>query len=111
MESQNSHWSKIELEIYILLLCANTDAVETEEELNAIKEKFDQSTFDNVYREFKNDSEEEGLKKIESNIGFHEYSFKELCEIRSDMKKVFYSDKKYNLAEQNMERILNRILY
>lgn len=111
MASQTDQWTKKELEIYILLLCANADSVQTEEEIKTIKQKYDEATFENIYREFLNDSEEEALQKIEDNICYHEYSFKELSGIRNEMKRIFYSDNKYSLPEQNLERVLNRILY
>ena len=111
MESQTRQWTKDELEIYILLLCANADSVITQEEVDSIGAKFNSATFDKIYEEFKDDSEDDGLKKIEHNICHHEYSHKELSEIRSDMKTIFYADNRYSLMERNMERILNRILY
>ena len=111
MESQTSHWTKTELEIYILLLCANADSVETEEEIEIIRSKFDAETFERIYEEFSNDTEDEGLNKIEQDICRHEYSHKELLDIKLEMKNVFYTDKRYSLMEHNMERILDKILY
>ena len=111
MKNQKNDWTKKELEIYILLLCANADSVQTKEEIDLIRSKFDSKTFETIYNEFSNDTEDEGFHKIEENIRFHEYSHKELSEIRSEMKSVFYSDNKYSQTERNMERVLNKILY
>lgn len=111
MESQTRQWTKDELEIYILLLCANADSVITEEEMEAIRSKFNPATFENIYKEFQHDSEDEGLKKIENNICYHEYSHKELSEMKVEMQNIFHADNRYSLMEHNMERILNRILY
>lgn len=106
MKSQNNHWTKTELEIYILLLCAGADSVETKEEVDLIRSRFDTKTFESIHHEFKKDTEDEGLNKIEENIRFHEYSHKELSEIWSEMKKVFYSDKRYGTcsAQDNLLR-------
>lgn len=111
MKNQNNNWTKTDLEIYILLLCANADAIETKEEIDLIKSNFDAETFERIYNEFSKHTEEESFHKIEENIRYHEYSHKELSEIRSEMKKVFYSDKRYNQMERNMERVLHRIIY
>jgi hypothetical protein len=111
MEDQTHHWNKAELEIYILLLCANADLVQTREELQLIKERYDEATFQKMYREFSKDSEEESFRKIEMNISYHELSHKEINDIREQMKKVFSSDQKYSLMEHNMGRILNNMLY
>lgn len=111
MKNDKISWSKPELEIYVLLLCANADAKQSEEEINLIRSTVNQECFDRIYDEFSGDSEEESLKKIESCVACHEYSHKELSEIQQRMKKVFLTDKRYGMMERNMERILNRILY
>ncbi len=111
MKNDKIFWSKPELEIYVLLLCANADAKQSEEEINLIRSTVNQECFDRIYDEFSGDSEEESLKKIESCVACHEYSHKELSEIQQRMKKVFLTDKRYGMMERNMERILNRILY
>lgn len=56
MNSSTRILSKTELQIYILLMCANADSSETEEELNLIKSKVDSETYDAIYREFNSDS-------------------------------------------------------
>lgn len=111
MKNDKISWAKHELEIYVLLLCANADATQSEEEINLIRSTVNPECFDRIYEEFSGDTEEESLKKIEACVACHEYSHKELSEIRQRMKDVFFTDKRYGMMERNMERILNRILY
>lgn len=111
MKNDKISWAKHELEIYVLLLCANADATQSEEEINLIRSTVNQECFDRIYEEFSGDSEEESLEKIEACVACHEYSHKELSEIRQRMKKVFFADQKYGLMERNLERILKRIIY
>lgn len=111
MEIPVTRWSKAELQVYILLLCANADADLQEQELNVIRSKVDADCFERIYEEFLKDSEEVSFSKLERNIALHEYSWRELNQLKLDMKAVFASDRKYMMLEQNMERILNNMLY
>lgn len=111
MNSQQEHWTKAELQIYILLLCANADSVETEEEIALIRSKTDKATFEKMYQEFSGDSEEDSLEKIQDNLALHEYSHKEIAELRREMFEVFFSDKKFSMMENTLDKILDNILY
>ncbi len=111
MKSESTHWNKTELQIYILLLCANADSKMTDEEIKLIKSKTDKETFDKMYAEFQDDSEEESLEKIQDNLVNHEYSHKELADLRKEMFEVFFSDKKFSLMENTLDKILDNILY
>lgn len=111
MNKQQEHWTKAELQIYILLLCANADSNETDEEIELIKSKTDLQTFDKMYSEFSGDTEEESLEKIQDNLAVHEYSHREITELRREMFEVFFSDKKFSMMENTLDKILDNILY
>lgn len=111
MKPQKNTWSKIELQVYILLLCANADGDESEKELEMIKSKTDQETFDKIYQEFSNDTEEERLDKIDTAIHLHEYSIREISDFKREMYEIFFSDCNFGLMERNLDRILDNIIY
>ena len=111
MTSNNSSWNKDEFKIYLLLLCAHADSEESKEEIAFIKSKTKMETFDKVYKEFKNDTQDQGLDKIEENIHAHQYSHLELTELKKEMNEVFFSDKKIILKEEVLSKILDNILY
>lgn len=104
-------WTKTELQIYILLLCANADSVETEEEINLIKSKVDEETFNNIHEEFSADSEEDRFEKIDDNIHSHEYTNMELAQLRKEMYEVFFSDCEFKMMERNLDKIMDNMLY
>ena len=111
MDNQQRHWTKAELQIYILMLCANADSKVTEEEIELIKSKTDKETFDKMKAEFYGDTEEESLEKIQDNLVMHEYSHKELSNLRREMFEIFFSDKKFSMMENTLDKILDNILY
>ena len=111
MESKTNPWSKEELHVYILLLCANADAEETQKERDMIQSKVDAATFEKIYQEFKQDSEEQRLDKIDDAVQLFEFSPKELNDLKREMYEIFFSDCDFNLMERNLDRILDNILY
>ena len=111
MASSQNHWTKEELYTYILLLCANADSKESSEELDLIKSKSNSETFEKIYKEFSGDTEDEALEKIDENIHFHDFSSQELSQMKADMRAVFMSDKKYSMLEENLDNILDNIIY
>lgn len=111
MKSSTNPWNKEQLQTYILLLCANADSDETQKELDMIKSKVDSSTFEKIYQEFKHDTEEQRLEKIDNTIQLLEYSPRELSDLKREMYEIFFSDCDFNLMERNLDRILDNILY
>ena len=111
MKSPTNQWSKIELQVYILLLCASADSNVSAEELKMIQSKTDKATFEKIYADFVKDDEDERLDKIDRVIQLHEYSMKELADLRREMYEIFFSDCNFTLMERNLDRILDNILY
>ena len=68
MKNDLIKWTKAELKIYILLLCAKIDQEESETEIALIKSKTDEATFNKLYNEFCCDEEEGCFEKIEDAI-------------------------------------------
>lgn len=111
MEVESPNWSRIELKIYILIMCANADGDESEEEIELIKSKTDAKTFEKMYQEFSSDSEDVSLKKIELNVHKHKFENMDLIQIRKEMFEVFFTDCNYSRLEKNLDRIMDNIIY
>ncbi len=111
MKNKRKKWTKLELKIYILLLCAKIDNDISKEEITYIKSKIDHETFDSLFKEFKEDCEDDCFEKIEDAIGQQEYSPRELYELRMEIHEVFRSDEKILIKERNLERVFDNILY
>ncbi len=111
MKNVKKHWSKKELKIYILLFCAKVDQVETAEEIELIKSKTDPETFDKLYTEFCDDDEDACFEKIEDAIGKYPFSPREIAEIKKEVMAVFISDKKFEMKERYLDKVLDNVLY
>lgn len=111
MKSNNNHWTKTDFKTYLLLLCAEADSNLDTAEIALIKSKTDPNTFKNIFNQFKEDTEDEGLAKIQENIHSHDYSHLELTQLKKEIHEVFFSDSKLSRMEENLNKILDNILY
>ena len=111
MKSKKEPWTKLELKIYILLLCANADSLRSKAEIKLIKSKIDSKTFKKINKEFSRDTEKKRFKKIDDSVQLQDYSNNELKELRMEMHEIFNSDKDFGMMERNLDRILDNILY
>jgi hypothetical protein len=111
MKTEETQWSKEELKTYILLLCAKADNLESEAEIELIKTKTTAEIFEKMFLEFKSDEEDESLEKIQDVLERHQYSELELCELKNEIQQIFVADRKIQLAESNLGRILENIIY
>lgn len=111
MKNELAKWSKAELKIYILLLCAKIDQEESEEEIALIQSKTDSETFNKIYNEFCCDVENICFEKIEYAINQHEYSPKEISDLKKEILEVFHSDKNFSMKERYLETVFDNILY
>lgn len=111
MKSKKPNWTKAELQVYIMLLCANADKKETEEELDMIQKKTTNKTFLKMHKKFHKHSEKKRLKKIDLSIQEHNYSEMELAAFRREMYKIFFSDCEFGMLEERLDWTLDNILY
>ncbi len=111
MSAEKNNWTKEELQVYILLLCANADNDETDKELSMIKSKVPKETFDKIYIEFSGDSEKKRFKKIDRNVQLHAYTEMELGTFRREVYEIFFSDCNFTMMEKRLDWTLDNILY
>ncbi len=111
MKKHKPNWSKTELQVYILLLCANADKEETKEELDMIQAKVSKETFEKMYRKFHSHSEKKRLDKVDLCVNKHEFSQMELAAFRREMYELFFSDCTFSMLEKRLDWTLDNILY
>lgn len=111
MNSSFRNWSKNELKVYLLLLSAQADATQTKEEMDLIKSKTDQRTFDAIYEEFTKDDQDIRLEKIERSIAKLKYSHMELADLRKEINEVFNSDDKFSASERYLDKLFDNLIY
>lgn len=111
MTTKTNKWTKEEFQTYILLLCANADSEQSEEETHLIRSKVSAETYDKIYKEFMLDIEDERIEKVDDNIHLHDYTNIEMAQLRREMYEIFFSDCNFKMMERNLDRIFDNILY
>ncbi|MDC6389397.1 hypothetical protein PP182_11940 [Maribacter sp. PR1] len=111
MNKSNKPWSKEELKVYLLLLSAQADSLQTKEEIDLIKSKTNKTTFEAIFEEFKKDDEDTSLNKIEKAVARLKFSHMELADLRKEINEVFHSDKKFSAPERYLDKLLDNLIY
>jgi hypothetical protein len=103
-------WTRDELVAYILLFAANSDFKEDNTERNVIISKVDMQTFQEIHDEFDGDNDYRGIQKIMTSLNQHGYDKDDIDVLLADIKVLFFSNKEFNILEQNMLMFLTKLL-
>lgn len=107
---KKSNWSKKEFETYVLLYCAQSNFIETQEERNYIIRRVDEQLFNAIHTEIVHDSNEESLKKIKNYLIEHKFSLEEKKDLIRDIKNVFFADGTVDKYEKHVFELLQKML-
>lgn len=110
MSITKPNWTKEDLKIYILIYCAKADFNESNIEVDFIKSKLKNSDYEKLHTEFEADNDYQSIQKIQAALDKHGYSEKEVNGLFMEIKKLFLSDGKYDVLEQNLLLGLKHIL-
>ena len=110
MKEFDTNWTKEELEVYILIYCANANFSESKAETAFIKSKTDESGFERVHDEFEKDNDYQSIQKIRVTLEKYGYLKEDQDRLFKEVKELFLSDGKYDIMEQNLFRGLHHIL-
>ena len=102
-------WTKDELVAYILLFAANADFKESKEERELIISKVDKITYQEIHKEFNEDNDYQGLKKIMASLAQHNYDKEDIDLLIEDIKAIFFVDGDIEITEKIMLRSLKRL--
>lgn len=107
---KNSKWSKTEFEAYVLLFCAQSNHIETQEERDYIISKVDEQLFNAIHTEIVHDTNEESTKKIKDFLAENRYSSEEKDALLKDIKNIFFADGSVDKYEKHVFEILKKLL-
>lgn len=107
---KNSKWSKTEFEAYVLLFCAQSNHIETQEERDYIISKVNEKSFNAIHTEIVHDTNEESAEKIKEYLAENSYSSEEKSTLLKDIKNVFFADGSVDKYEKHVFSILKKLL-
>ena len=102
--------TKEEFEIYCLLFAANSDFNITRNELIEIGAEVEPTTFMKVYEHFQMDNDMQRTETIMQHKKLYIANDAEKQALIDEMKKVFFSDGKFDATERSVFSILRKLL-
>ena len=95
---------------YLFLYGASADLIIHKAEIDLILERVGKERYDKALELFEGKSDYERLQFILSHKADHFPNDEEKDKVLSQLKDVFYADKDFSTMEQNIFRILQKIL-
>jgi hypothetical protein len=104
-----TNWTKEELEVYILIYCANANFSESKAETAFIRSKTVGNGFERIHDEFEKDNDYQSIQKIRVTLEKYGYLKDDTGRLFEEVKELFLSDGKFDIMEQNLFRGLHHI--
>ena len=108
--TEHLNWTKEEFKAFLLLYAAQTNFVETQEEIEFIESRFPNEIIDRIRKETDKLNDYEKSKIIINQIKSNEYTQSDLDEILAEIKELYKSDGVFDSLEQSIFSMLNRLL-
>ena len=107
---QHRNWTKEEFKVFLLLFAAQTNFIETQEEIEYIESKFPNEIINRTRKEINKLNDYQKSEIIVNQIKSNEYVQSDLDEILSELKELYKSDGVFDSLEQSMFSMLEKLL-
>jgi len=107
---EHPKWNFQEFSAFLMLYAASADLKVTSDEKEAILEKVNEETYEEICKEYHSMSDINKIDLILSYKGLYFPTAARTNELLDLMKKEFLADGEYSLLEQNLMRVLKKLL-
>ena len=104
------NWTKEEFKAFLLLFAAQTNFIETQEEIEYIESKFPNEIINRTRKEINKLNDYQKSEIIVNQIKSNEYVQSDLDGILLEIKELYKSDGVFDSLEQSMFAILEKLL-
>ena len=109
MDNLELTWTKDEFMAYMLIYASQINQVETEEEKELIKSRFDNQTLKTIYKEINADNDYQRTQKIMVYTDQNNYTSQDLDDLLKEIKELLLCDGKFDVTEQALYHYLKKI--
>ena len=109
MEYLELTWTKDEFLAYLLIYAAQINQIETEEEKELIKSRFDAQILKRIYKEINADNDYQRIQKIMVYTYQKNYTSQDLDDLLKEIKELLLCDGKFDPIEQALYFYLKKI--
>ena len=107
---EHLNWTKEEFKVFLLLFAAQTNFIETQEEIEYIESKFPNEIINRTRKEINKLNDYQKSEIIVNQIKSNEYVQSDLDEILLEIKELYKSDGVFDSLEQSMFSMLEKLL-
>jgi predicted AlkP superfamily phosphohydrolase/phosphomutase len=107
---EHLNWTKEEFKAFLLLYAAQTNFIETQEEIEYIESRFPNEIINKIRKEINKLNDYQKSEIIVNQIKSNEYVQSDLDEILVEIKELYKSDGVFDSLEQSIFSMLNRLL-
>ena len=108
--TEHLNWTKEEFKAFLLLFAAQTNFIETQEEIEYIESKFPNEIINRTRKEINKLNDYQKSEIIVNQIKSNEYVQSDLDEILVEIKELYQSDGVFDSLEQSMFSMLEKLL-
>ena len=108
--TEHLNWTKEEFKVFLLLFAAQTNFIETQEEIEYIESKFPNEIINRIRKEINKLNDYQKSELIVNQIKSNEYVQSDLDEILLEIKELYKSDGVFDSLEQSMFYMLEKLL-
>ena len=108
--TEHLNWTKEEFKAFLLLFAAQTNFIETQEEIEYIESKFPNEIINRTRKEINKLNDYQKSEIIVNQIKSNEYVQSDLDEILLEIKELYKSDGMFDSLEQSMLAMLEKLL-
>ena len=108
--TEHLNWTKEEFKAFLLFFAAQTNFIETQEEIEYIESKFPNEIINRTRKEINKLNDYQKSEIIVNQIKSNEYVQSDLDEILVEIKELYKSDGVFDSLEQSMFSMLEKLL-
>ena len=107
---KHQNWTKEEFKAFLLIYAAQTNFIETQEEIEYLESKFSDEIINKIRREINKLNDYQKSEIIVNQIKSNQYIQSDLDTILVEIKELYKSDGEFDSLEQSMLAMLEKLL-
>ena len=108
--TEHLNWTKEEFKAFLLLYAAQTNFIETQEEIEYIESRFPNEIINKIRKEINKLNDYQKSEIIVNQIKSNKYVQSDLDKILEEIRELYKSDGIFDSLEQSMFSMLKKIL-
>ena len=106
----DTNWNYDEFLTFLMIYASHVDLEFSEDEMNNIKKKVSEETYQKMYDQFKSKSDFESLQTILAYKGLYYPTLERKKELLNKVKILFFADGEYTVMERELIHFFEKLM-